>query len=307
MISFSNQTKKEICGGIRKTPEKRAFLSGVLLSVRRLSEHEIMFQTECEAFAAMVPSLIQAVNPQLHYDTEFRSRTGKLPVWIFSILGADASQLLKTLGILPLQRAASPVFQQSRGRALSVLAAGCFVMCGSVTDPARAYHLELVIPDAIFAVALQERIAEEQSEIALKITARKGETMLYLKQNEQISDALTYLGAPNASLVLAEQQIYKSFLSQTNRRMNCDLANIDKAIAAGEQQAEDIRYIEEHAGLASLPDSLQEIARLRLENTEASLQELAAMCNPPLSRSGAHHRLARIGSIAARMREHDAK
>ena len=302
MISFSNQTKTEICGTIRRTAEKRAFLSGVLLSARRLTAQEIALQTECEAFAVLFPALLQAVSPKLRCDTEFRSRSGRLPVWCFGVSGGDAASLLSGLGILPDDRVQSPAFQAADGQSLCLLAAGTFVMSGSVTDPARAYHLELALPDAAFADALRARIAEEQPAIALKQTARKSDTMLYLKQNEQIADALTYFGAPNASLMLAEQQVYKSFRSQTNRRTNCDLANIDKTVAAGAQQAADIRLIQELAGLDSLPENLQEIARARLDDPEANLRDLAAACNPPLSRSGAHHRLARIAEIAARLR-----
>lgn len=303
MLSFSNQTKTEICGTIRKAAEKRAFLSGVLLAARRLSAEEIALQTECESFAVLFPQLLQAVHPALGCDTEYRTRTGKLPVWSFSLCGDAAAELLQTLGISPANRTNSPVFRTSRGKAMCLLAAGCFVMCGSVTDPARAYHLELALPDAAFAEALRTRIAEEQPAVQMKQTARNHDSLLYLKQNEQICDALTYFGAQNASLALAEQQIYKSFRSQTNRRTNCDLANIDKTIAAGAQQAADIAFIQEKIGLDALPENLQEIAHIRLADPEANLRDLGAACNPPISRSGVHHRLARIAEIAEKLRK----
>jgi len=300
--SFSNQTKTEICGTVRKQRDKTAFLSGILLAARRVSAAEIQLQTECEAFAGLFPQLLQAVRGGLRCDTEFRSRTGKLPVWCFTLSGSDAAALLSSLQIDAEQRAGSPAFLQSTGRALSMLAAGAFVICGSITDPARAYHLEYALPDAEFADALRARIAEEQPAVCFKHTVRKQDTLLYLKQNEQICDALTFFGAQNASLALAEQQIYKSFRSQTNRRTNCDLANIDKTIAAGEQQVEDIMLIRDVCGLDSLPESLQEIAQVRLDNPEANLRDLGAVCKPPLTRSGVHHRLARIARIAAKLR-----
>ncbi|MBQ8921794.1 MAG: DNA-binding protein WhiA [Oscillospiraceae bacterium] len=301
--SFSNQTKTEICGTVRKQKDKTAFLTGVLLAARRVSAAEIVLQTECEAFAALVPQLLQAVPGGFVCDTEFRSRKDKLPVWCFTLSGGDADALLSALQINPENRADSPAFLQSTGKSLCMLAAGAFVICGSITDPARAYHLEYALPDAAFAGVLRERIAEEQPAIAFRQTVRKQDTLLYLKQNEQICDALTYFGAQNASLSLAEQQIYKSFRSQTNRRTNCDLANIDKTVAAGEQQVEDILLIQRVSGLDSLPESLQEIAQVRLENPEANLRDLGAACNPPLSRSGVHHRLSRLAQIAAKLRD----
>ncbi|MBR3267868.1 MAG: DNA-binding protein WhiA [Oscillospiraceae bacterium] len=300
--SFSNQTKTEICGTIRKPEEKKAFLSGIILAARRITESEIVLQTECEAFAALFPQLLHTIRTNFCCDTEFRSRSGKLPVWCFTVSGENAAELLRVLHLNPENRAESEAFCMSSDKTLRLIAAGCFVISGSITDPARAYHLEFALPDAAFAAALRSKITDIQPEIVLKQTVRKQDALLYLKQNEQICDILTFLGAQNASLMLAEQQIYKSFRSQTNRRTNCDLANIDKTIAAGEQQAEDIRLIQDTCGLDSLPESLQEIAKVRLENPEANLRDLAAACNPPLSRSGVHHRLARIAQIAAKLK-----
>ena len=221
MASFSNQTKQEICGSIRKTAERRAFLTGILLGTRRFSAEEIVLQTECESFAAMLPQLIQAAVPQLRYDTEFRSRSGKQPVWCFTVSGkADTAALCKALGI-PQEKRSKAVYAMPEQFFAAALA-GCFVISGSVTDPERGYHLEMAIPDAELAGAIRTRLSELQPAIPLKATARKGDTVLYLKQNEQICDALTYFGAQNASMALAEQQIYRSFRSQTNRRTNCD-------------------------------------------------------------------------------------
>ena len=159
----------------------------------------------------------------------------------------------------------------------------------------------MLLPDAALAEALRERLAEIQPMIPLKATVRKGGTLLYLKQNEQICDALTYIGAPNASMALVEQQIYRSFRSQTNRRMNCDFANIDKTITAGTQQVQDIERIRDTIGLEQLPENLQEIAAARLRDPEASLSDLGAQCSPPLSRSGVHHRMQRISEIAKKL------
>lgn len=299
LASFSNQVKTEICGCIRKPADRRAFLTGVLLSARRCTASEIILQTECEAFAALFPQLVQSVSGSCRFDTEFRARSGRQSVWCFTVSGTDAvSALTKPLQLDPANRAA--VLESLAGRTLAFAAAGCFVLCGSVTDPERRYHLELVLADAAVAAAFPAVLAAEQPEIRFKSTVRKQDTVLYLKQNEQICDALTYFGAPNASMELAAQQVYKNVRSMTNRRTNCDLANIDKSVAAGEQQIADIELIREKIGLETLPDVLQEIAAARLADPEASLRELGAKLNPPLSRSGVNHRLQRISEIAAK-------
>lgn len=299
MASFSNQVKTEICGSIKKAADRRAFLTGVLLAAKRVSTGEIILQTECEAFAGLFPQLVQSISPQLRYDTEYRTRS-RQSVWSFLISGREAVRALTAPLHLDIERRTASA-EQLTGNQLARAAAGCFVICGSVTDPERRYHLELVMPDAEFGSTLQRMLAEPPQELRFKSTVRKGDTVLYLKQNEQICDALTYFGAQNSSMALAEQQVYKSIRSQTNRRLNCDLANIDKTIAAGEQQAAEILLIRDTVGLDALPAVLQEIAAIRLAEPEASLRELGAMCNPPLSRSGVNHRLQRISEIAQQL------
>lgn len=301
MASFSADTKTEICGGIRKTADRRAFLTGALLACRRFSTSGITVQTECEAFAAMLPLLIQGTAGQQEFDTEFRKRTGKQAVWGFSIPESSVAAVCKALEISAEHRVDVPA--RFTGRAFAMFAAGCFVMAGSVTDPERRYHMEIVLPDAAFAEALRTRLQEEQPSITMKATDRKGDTVLYLKQNEQICDALTYFGAPSAAITMIDQQVYRSVRSQTNRRTNCDLANIDKTVAAGAQQAADIALIADTVGLDTLPETLREIAKLRLDDPEANLRDLGTLCKPPLSRSGVHHRLQRISALAEKLRK----
>ncbi|HAG13516.1 MAG TPA: DNA-binding protein WhiA [Ruminococcus sp.] len=299
MASFSNAAKTEICGNIR-TKEHRSFLTGILLAARRFSADEIVLQTECEAFAAMLPKLMQTAGVQKNLDTEYRGRTGRQAVWSFTLSGKQAvSSVLAYTGMQAEDRTA--LLNEMGGNAFAAAMAGCFVLCGSVTDPERGYHLELVFPDEAAAGTIRSLLTAYQPTICMKSTQRKGDTILYLKQNEQICDALTFFGAPNASMSMAEQQVYKSIRSQTNRRTNCDLANIDKTVTAGAQQVADIQKIAREMGLDCLPATLQEIAKVRLAEPEANLRDLGAMCNPPLSRSGVHHRLQRISEIAKKL------
>ncbi len=302
MASFSSQVKTEICGSIRKPAERRAFLTGILLAARRRTATEITLQTECEAFAELFPKLVQSVGGGVRYDTEFHTRSGKLPVWCFVVNGAEQiAALTKPLNLSAAESA--EVLAGLGGRALAYAAAGCFVLCGSVTDPDRGYHLEMALSDPALAAALPELLAAVQPDIRFKTTVRKHDTVLYLKQNEQICDALTFFGAPNASMELAARQIYKNVRSMTNRRINCDMANIDRSVAAGEQQIADIQLIQNAIGLDALPAVLQEIAAARLDDPDASLRELGAKLNPPLSRSGVNHRLQRISEIAQKYKK----
>ena len=299
MASFSNQVKTEICGSIRKPSDRRAFLTGVLLAARRFTAAELILQTECEAFASLFPQLVQSVSAKCSFDTEFRARKGRQAVWCFTVRGSEqVSALTAPLHLTPENRVA--VLESLSGRTLAFAAAGCFVLSGSVTDPERRYHLELVLSDAAFAAAFPGIIEAVQPEIRFKSTVRKQDAVLYLKQNEQICDALTFFGAPNASMELAAQQVYKNVRSMTNRRINCDMANIDKSVAAGEQQIADIELIRQNIGLEALPAALREIAALRLADPDATLRDLGAKMDPPLSRSGVNHRLQRLSALAAK-------
>lgn len=301
LASFSNQAKTEICGGVRKAADRRAFLTGILLGCRRLSPQETVLQTECEALAELFPQLLKGIPGNVTYDTEYRGRPGKQPVWSFTLGASGVQAISAALHIDCGDRAAA--LRMADGNALRLIAAGCFVIGGSVTDPERGYHLEMVMPEPAFGGVFLDMLTDAQPAFLFKRTTRKSDCVLYLKQNEQICDALTYFGAQNASLALAEQQVYKSIRSQTNRRTNCDLANIDKTVAAGAQQVADIELIREKIGLDALPETLQEIAAKRLSDPEANLRDLGAQCSPPISRSGVHHRLQRISEIAEKLRE----
>ncbi|MBR5372805.1 MAG: DNA-binding protein WhiA [Oscillospiraceae bacterium] len=284
MSSFSNTAKTEICGAIRSDADRRAFLAGCLMTARHGTGGAVL-HTECTAIAAIMPKLLASVKTPFTVDTEYRTRTNKPAVWEY------------TLSALPETGFSAEDIPQH-----PLILSGLFSLCGSVTDPNSGYHLELVLADADFAVRLQKILAEMVPPLAMKTAQRNQYTVLYLKHNEQISDALMLMGAQNSAFSLMNLYAEKNLRSQTNRRMNCDLANIDKTVAAGEQQIRDIALIRETMGLDALPEDLQEIARVRLDAPESTLSELGAMLHPPLSRSGVHHRLARIAKIAQKMR-----
>jgi DNA-binding protein WhiA len=131
-----------------------------------------------------------------------------------------------------------------------------------------------------------------------KSVSRNGSYVVYIKESERIEDCLTYLGAPLAAMELMNVKVYKSIRNETNRRINCENANIDKTVAAAGNQIDALRRIEDTCGLAALPEELQTVARLRLENPDLSLRDLGELMDPPLSRSGVNHRLQRILKFA---------
>ncbi len=177
---------------------------------------------------------------------------------------------------------------------------GAFIAAGSVSDPDRYYHFEIIC--AFESVA--EAIANMMNGFGLnaKVTKRQKSFVVYLKEIEQISEAIGLMGARTSLFSLENSRILREMRGNVNRRVNCETANINKAARAAARQIEDIKYIQTHVGLNSLPDGLDEIAELRLKYPEATLTELGICLTVPIGKSGVNHRLRKLSSIAETLR-----
>lgn len=176
---------------------------------------------------------------------------------------------------------------------------GAFMGAGTISNPEKGYHLELVCNSEPLANDLKRLI--NGFGLKSKIVNRKNYYIVYLKESEQISDFLALLGAHSHVLEFENVRIVKELRNKTNRIVNCENANLDKTVNSAAKQIDDIKLIEKKRGLAFLPDKLRETAKLRLENPEASLKELAEMSDPPLKKSGINHRLKKIEEIARKL------
>lgn len=177
---------------------------------------------------------------------------------------------------------------------------GIFLAVGSISDPEKGYHMEFVCSEEEQAKLLHKLLAT--FDIDVKMTKRKQHFVVYLKEGAAIVDLLNVMEAHVALLELENLRVLKEMRNIVNRRVNCETANINKTVNAATKQVEDIRYIEEQKGLAVLPDSLLEIARIRLEHQDASLKELGEMLVPPVGKSGVNHRLRKISEYAQKLR-----
>lgn len=182
---------------------------------------------------------------------------------------------------------------------------GVFLSCGIVTDPERGYHLEFVVPYKKLSTDLIKFF--DELELYPKYIVRKGNHVVYFKISESIEDVLAVIGAQDASLHLMRVKIEKDVKNKVNRLVNFEMSNITKTVDAANIQVESIEYIDNKIGINSLPDNLQSIARLRLENPESSLKDLGNMLDESISRSGINHRLDRIVKIADKLRSEDNK
>lgn len=178
---------------------------------------------------------------------------------------------------------------------------GMFLATGSVNDPQKAYHFEIVVHNKELAQAVQEVI--RGFGLDAKIVKRKKYYVVYLKEGSMIVDILNMMEAYVSLMDMENVRILKDMRNDINRRVNCETANIKKTVNAARRQIEDIEYIERTKGLRYLNDSLRALAEIRLEEPDANLSELGQMLNPPVSKSGVNHRLRKISSIANTLRE----
>ena len=177
-----------------------------------------------------------------------------------------------------------------------------FLQSGSISDPEKFYHLEIVF--TTYEEALEIKQVMENFNLDAKIVERKGHHVVYLKEGAQIADMLRVMEAPLALMEFENIRIVKDMRNSINRQVNCEAANLGKTISAAVKQVEDIKFICSKVGLEQIPESLAETAKKRLEYPEATLKELGEMMNPPLGKSGVNHRLKKLSEMAEDLRSH---
>lgn len=172
---------------------------------------------------------------------------------------------------------------------------GAFLGGGSISRPSSDYHLEMVTENEDFAHTIIKIM--QSFSLKAKLTDRKNEYIVYLKDGESIINFLSVIGAHNAMMELENVRIVKEMRNNVNRAVNCETANLNKVVKAAVRQVRCIHYIDEHMGLAKLPQPLQEVAKLRLEHQDVSLNDLVEYSGG-LGKSGINHRLKKLQEIA---------
>lgn len=182
---------------------------------------------------------------------------------------------------------------------------GAFISAGSISDPDRFYHLEIPCKNEYTADQLIKTMHELH--LDAKMVERQRRFVVYLKNSTQISELLGLMGARTSLLNMENAMIRREVRGNINRRVNCETANINKAAMAAARQIEDILYIDEHIGISSLPDGLDQMAKVRLKYPEANLSELGSHLEPPVGKSGVNHRLRKISAVAASLKNQGGK
>lgn len=177
---------------------------------------------------------------------------------------------------------------------------GAFLASGSVNDPEKSYHFEIVCKSRDLAGYIADIMAAFG--LSPKVIKRKEKYIAYLKESDHIVEVLGVMGASVSLMEMENTRILKEVRGNINRAVNCETANISKTVNASMKHIEDIEYIHNTCGISGLPPGLIEVARVRKEHPQMSLQELGQMLDPPVGKSGVNHRLRRISKFADELR-----
>lgn len=311
-MSFSSKVKNEICRNIEMSvDEARAELSAIMkasgtLSIIGSGKISFRISSENSSIARLVFTLLKK-----YFDVH-----GKLMVKKSNSLKKNnlyVVQITEDMGVRELLKKVC-VLKDSDLLSINynidgdivgsddckrAYLRGAFLGGGSISNPEKTYHLEFVTHNLEYAGYLCDLVNDYG--LSSKVIGRKSSYIIYLKEGEQIIDALNIIGAHTSLLELENVRIMKEMRNNVNRLVNCETANLSKTVNAAVRQAECIKLIQKEIGLQRLPKNLREIAELRLSYPDESLKELGQMLNPPVGKSGVNHRLRKIEKIASEL------
>ena len=314
-MSFSAQVKNELARIIHENPQVQlSELSAIIrmsgtLKLMGFNKLSFVINTENPAIARKVFTLIKncfgiTVEIQVNRQSNLkRNNTYVLRV----TYDQGANDILEKVGIIEKEGehlswvSTIPKHLVSRQDGKRAYLRGAFLGSGSVSDPAKMYHLEFSTVNIEISQNLRKLL--NSYKLNAKIVTRKNNNVVYIKESEHITDLLNLMGAYNALMHLEDIKIKKQMRNDVNRLVNCETANLNKTVDTSMRQIECINYIMEKQGLDYLPENLHEIAMLRVENPDMSLKELGEIMETPLGKSGVNHRLKKIEMIAEELKE----
>ncbi|MBR4710590.1 MAG: DNA-binding protein WhiA [Clostridia bacterium] len=279
------------------------------LSMRGGGRFGISWQVENAALARRIFRMLKdpfGLTPQLVFVEH--ARLGGRRSCVLSIEGEDAVWLLTALGMMEPDESGKPVLrrtlphpQVSKACCRRAYIRGAFLGAGAITSPDKGYHLEIVARDESFCELLERQM--ERSGLPARHEIRRGIPVVYLKGAQEIADTLALMEAPGAMMKLENIRITRQMRGQANRVANCDEHNSERQLTAAQEQVRAIELLAIHRGLYTLPPALREIASLRLEHPDAGLEELGALLDPPVGKSGVNGRMRRLMAAARELRD----
>lgn len=313
-MSFSGNVKEELSEHWSSARHCQiAELAAILglcgsIIINSRNEYRVKVHTENKAVARKVFTLIKKTF-NIESDISIRRNIQKQSV-SYSVVVKQHQDALRVLQAVKLidehldgfeeVRIVNPIVVQQTCCKRAFIR-GAFLAAGSMSDPKKAYHFEIVCA----AEPMAEQIRELMSSFSMeaKIVQRKKSYVVYLKEGSQIVDILNIMEAHVSLMELENVRILKEMRNTVNRKVNCETANLNKTVSAAVKQLEDITYLRDTIGLEKLSEGLEEVALVRLSHPDASLKELGALLSPPVGKSGVNHRLRKLGDLAEKVRK----
>ena len=315
-MSFSGDVKNELSMQISAARHcNLAELAAIVgmcgaVCISSFGRYKIRIRTENVTVARKCFTLLQKtfnigsnVSVSLH-------KGNKLGSQVYTVLVKDHDSVINILHALKLLDADGEVAECVSPANLLLVQKSCcrrafirgaFLAAGSISNPEKSYHFEIVCVSWERALQLQTLIHTFGPDA--KIVQRKKHYIVYIKEGAQIVDMLNIMEAHISLMELENIRIVRDMRNNVNRKVNCETANINKTVNAAVRQMEDIRYLQASKGLEKLPVGLADIAVLRLAHPDASLKELGEMLDPPVGKSGVNHRLRKLSQLAEELRQ----
>lgn len=308
-MSFSEETKQELVS--LRTVKSCCMLSELnaltqscgSMTLLGRGQVAIAYTTENVSVAKRIFILLKMrleINSTPHFAKS--TRFGGRRICIIRLSPADSRKLMYALHMIH-ESEGGEVYRGIPRRALSrkccqqAFLRGAFLGEGSVSSPERDHHLEFVCSSEKRAAAVTQMLT--RNDITGAVTQRRGSSVVYLKRGGQISTLLGLMGATRAMMRYENALAQRSLHESVRRATNCDHNNMARQLSAAQKQIDAIHALEARGELETLPESLQQVARLRLLHPELTLEELGAMLTPPIGKSGVNHRFREILRCAA--------
>ena len=305
-MSFSHSVKEEIAANLPQSPCcLHAMAYGMLLFAREFSSQGVSIMTDHDCVAKMYEKLLLD-------ETRVQSQTKISDAGKYTV-SVPREQVPKVLSAFSVSGNVA-LFRVNRANLLNesggeeglncchnAFFKGAFLSCGTISDPNKSYHLEFVVPYRTLCFDLLKLLTE--AGIKAKHMVRRYVNVIYVKDSESIEDLLHLMGASMSAFEIAHIKIYKNFRNVSNRRANFDEANMTRVAEAACEQIYAIRYLRESGKFALLDPELQQVAKAREDNPDASLSELGALFSPPMSRSAVNHRLKKLVAFSETEKE----
>lgn len=284
-MSFAESVREELAELVIKRPCCRhALTSGLLLVARENERRQIAVRYRSEIVATLASAMIRS-RYSCAPESEMTGKCGHR-YYDFTFSSPACRKYLAQL------REGADCLHLECADCRAAFLRGAFLACGTVNDPHRSFHFEFLVPDARVADTLAAVLTA--AGYPPRRTVRAETVGLYYKDGGTVEELVGLMGSQHVVFEIINSRIERDIRNNENRATNCVAKNIEKSISAASRQIEAIGALIERGRLGQLSEGLQTTAMTRYRNPDATLDELVALHDPPISKSGLNHRLKKL-------------